>query len=78
MVMKLHFRTLKDDDDVTNKEVTLTQFLWVLCAQTQNMFDLASGTSHNLSLRGVEDWSLSTKILIRIYLYQFIIRDAQK
>ena len=74
---------LKDDDDVTNKEVTLTQFLWVLCAQTQNMFDLASGTRHNLSLRaegggGVEDWSLSTKILIRIYLYQFIIRDAQK
>lgn len=75
MVMKLHFRMLKDDDDVTNKEVTLTQFLWVLCAQTQNMFDLALGTSHNLSLRaeggrGVEDWSLSTKILIRIYLYQ--------
>ena len=49
--MKLHFRMLKDDDDVTNKEVTLTQFLWVLCAQTQNMFDLASGTRHNLSLR---------------------------
>ena len=42
---------LEDDDDVTNKEVTLTQFLWVLCAQTQNMFDLALGTSHNLSLR---------------------------
>ena len=75
--MQLHFRMLKDDDDVTNKEVTLTQFLWVLCAQTWNMFDLALGTSHNLSLRAegggggaVEDWSLSTKILIRIYLYQ--------
>lgn len=27
--MQLHFRMLKDDDDVTNKEVTLTQFLWV-------------------------------------------------
>lgn len=34
--MQLHFRMLKDDDDVTNKEVTLTQFLWVPCAQTQN------------------------------------------
>lgn len=39
--MQLHFRMLKDDDDVTNKEVALTQFLWVPSAQTQNIFDLA-------------------------------------
>ena len=39
--MQFHFRMLKDDDDVTSKEVTLTQFLWVPCAQIQNIFDLA-------------------------------------